>query len=68
MTSLPKPAYVLSEPHLSGHRVVLGYELLTDAQDAHQYLAALGASASPITGRYEPKANETNNPSNREGV
>lgn len=31
-------------------------------------VAALGASASPIPGGYEPKANEPNNPSNREGV
>ena len=34
MTALPKPAYVKSEPHLSGWRVVLGYETLADAQAA----------------------------------
>lgn len=34
MTALPKPAYVMSEPHLSGWRVVLGYETLADAQAA----------------------------------
>lgn len=37
---LPPPAYVMSEPHLSGHRVVLGYEDLKDAQQAHEYLAS----------------------------
>jgi hypothetical protein len=43
MNGLPKPAYILSEPHLSGHRVILGYEALTDAQNAHAMLAAAPA-------------------------
>lgn len=40
MNGLPKPCYVMSEPHLSGYRVVLGYETLTEAQDAQSALAA----------------------------
>ena len=39
---LPLPCYIVSEPHLSGYRVVLGYETLTesmDAQDAFSRLA-----------------------------
>lgn len=38
MNGLPKPAYVLSEPHLSGYRVVIGYETLTEAQNAQAAL------------------------------
>ncbi len=36
---IPAPAYITSGPHLSGYRVTLGYETLTDAQDAHEALA-----------------------------
>lgn len=39
MNPLPLPRYVLSGPHLSGYRVVLGYETLADAQDAQAALA-----------------------------
>lgn len=42
---IPAPEYILSEPHLSGHRVVLGYSSLKDAQDAHQ---ALASPVSPL--------------------
>lgn len=40
MTAIPKPAYVMSEPHLSGWRVVLGYETLADAQAAQSAVSA----------------------------
>lgn len=40
MTALPKPAYVMSEPHLSGWRVVLGYETLAEAQAAQSAVSA----------------------------
>lgn len=36
---LVNPAYILSEPHLSGHRVILGYEKLSDAGSTLGYLA-----------------------------
>lgn len=50
MNGLPKPAYVLSGPHLSGHRVILGYETLTDAQNAHAALAHPPAQSSETGG------------------
>lgn len=58
MNGLPKPAYVLSGPHLSGHRVILGYETLTDAQNAHAALAHPPAQASgePVAGAKLAKA------------
>lgn len=37
---VPKPAYIMSQPHLSGFRVIIGYETLADAQAAHSVLAA----------------------------
>lgn len=40
MTALPKTAYVMSEPHLSGWRVILGYETLADAQAAQSAVSA----------------------------
>lgn len=40
MTAIPKPAYVISEPHLSGWRVIIGYQALSDAQDAQAAIAA----------------------------
>lgn len=38
MNGLPQPAYVMSEPHLSGYRVIIGYETLTDVQNAQAAL------------------------------
>lgn len=38
---IPKPAYTMSEPHLSGYRVVLGYATLAEAQEAQQVLASI---------------------------
>lgn len=38
---LVNPAYILSEPHLSGYRVVLGYQKLSDAGSTLGYLAKL---------------------------
>jgi hypothetical protein len=40
--ALEPRAYVLSEPHLSGYRVVLGFEKLIDAQNAHDAIARAG--------------------------
>ena len=59
MTTLPQPAYVMSEPHLSGYRVILGYETMTEAQDASvaaaieilTRLAALAVEQSTTTAR-----------------
>jgi hypothetical protein len=38
---LARHAYTFSEPHLSGYRLVIGFETLEQAQAAHRYLAAL---------------------------
>lgn len=38
MSDLPKPVYVMAEPHLSGYRVIIGYEALSDAQAAQAAL------------------------------
>lgn len=45
--ALPLPSYVMSEPHLSGHRVVLGYETMADAMSAH---TALVKRTTPVEG------------------
>lgn len=50
MTALPKPAYVMSEPHLSGWRVVLGYETLADAQAAQSAVSAPEAREGEAVG------------------
>ena len=34
--ALAKMAFVMSEPHLSGHRVVIGFEKSQDAWDCHR--------------------------------
>jgi hypothetical protein len=45
MTQKPNPleahCYVLSEPHLDGYRLVIGFETLEEVQAAHEYLATL---------------------------
>lgn len=35
---LAKRCYVMSEPHLSGYRVVIGFAFLQDASEAHQWI------------------------------
>lgn len=47
--ALAKAGYLMSEPHLSGHRVVLGFDTLDDAQAAHVGIAdaILRARAAP---------------------
>lgn len=45
MRLVPAPCTVMSEPHLSGYRLVLGYETLREVQDAHR--SVLAASPSP---------------------
>lgn len=37
--SLPAPAYIFSEPHLSGYRLVLGYETMAEVHAAHATVA-----------------------------
>lgn len=34
--------YTMSESHLSGHRLIVGFEKLGDAQDAHEWVAQQG--------------------------
>lgn len=34
--------YTMSESHLSGHRLIVGFEKLGDAQDAHEWVARQG--------------------------
>ena len=34
--------YTMSESHLSGHRLIVGFEKLVDAQDAHEWVARQG--------------------------
>lgn len=34
--------YAMSESHLSGHRLIVGFEKLGDAQDAHEWVARQG--------------------------
>ncbi len=38
---LAKRCYLMSESHLSGHRLVVGFETLEDAQAAHSFVAHL---------------------------
>ena len=45
---LLKRCYTMSESHLSGYRVVIGFERLEDAQDAHEYIAKLQATQEPV--------------------
>lgn len=45
---LLKRCYTMSEPHLSGYRVVIGFERMEDAQDAHEYIAKLQATQEPV--------------------
>lgn len=47
--------YTMSESHLSGHRLIVGFEKLGDAQDAHEWVARQGrgdfthpATAEPV--------------------
>lgn len=35
---LDKRCYTISESHLSGYRLILGFETLDDVQDAHEFL------------------------------
>lgn len=36
---LEKRCYLMSESHLSGYRLVIGFETLEDVQSAHEFLA-----------------------------
>lgn len=55
MSDLPKPVYVMSEPHLSGYRVIIGYETLSEAQDAQAALCQPPAreDAQPVRCHHE---------------
>lgn len=35
-----KPAYIMSESHLGGYRVILGFNTLAEAQEAHAALSS----------------------------
>lgn len=41
LDSLALARYVLSEPHLGGYRLVIGFETLADVQAAHEAIAAI---------------------------
>ena len=45
--ALVKIAYVMSEPHLSGHRVVIGFDDGDDAYAAHKAVAEAAKAAAP---------------------
>ena len=47
VSALQAACYVASEPHLSGYRVILGFDTLNAAQDAHEALARARASQPP---------------------
>ena len=47
VSALQAACYVASEPHLSGYRVILGFDTLNAAQDAHEALARARASRPP---------------------
>lgn len=51
---LLKRCYTMSEPHLSGYRVVIGFERMEDAQDAHEYIAKLQATQAEPSPRVTP--------------
>lgn len=54
-----KPLYIMSEPHLSGHRVILGFDNLSDAQDAHAAIAT-STSGMKAEGRNKPNSENPN--------
>ena len=56
---LLKRCYTMSESHLSGYRVVIGFERLEDAQDAHEYIAKLQATQEPVQAGKLPPLPET---------
>lgn len=43
LPALAKRCYIMSEPNLSGARVIIGFNSLQDAQQAHQEIAELGS-------------------------
>lgn len=45
--ALSKRAYAMSGPHLSGYQLVIGFECLSDAQDAHAAVDLIGREALP---------------------
>lgn len=51
---LSRRCYLMSESHLGGHRLIIGFETLEDAQDAHEYVARL--SKPPNAGSNGPSA------------
>ncbi len=53
MNGLPQPSYVMSEPHLSGYRVIIGYETLSDAQAAQAALCKPQAHEEAQPGAYD---------------
>lgn len=49
--ALTKAGYLMSEPHLSGHRVILGFDTLDDAQAVHVGIADAILRARAAGGR-----------------
>lgn len=46
---LSKRCYTMSESHLSGYRLIVGFESLGDAQDAHSWVANIGRPTPPAS-------------------
>jgi hypothetical protein len=46
-TALARKVYVTSERHLSGYRLILGFETLSDVQAAHTEVTHIGSSEEP---------------------
>ncbi|CAB4121247.1 hypothetical protein UFOVP154_58 [uncultured Caudovirales phage] len=46
--------YIISEPHLDGYRVIVGFDSLADADAAHEHIAAVKRGSETSAGG-EPK-------------
>lgn len=46
---LSKRCYTMSESHLSGYRLIVGFESLGDAQAAHSWVANIGRTTPPAS-------------------
>lgn len=48
LDSLARAVFVTSGPHLSGYRLCLGFETLSDVQEAHQVIADIQKAARKV--------------------
>jgi hypothetical protein len=55
LSHLQKACYVMSEKHLSGYRLVLGFETLADAQAAHEAIAQRQPKSMWQRPEYDPE-------------